>query len=95
MSSKLDEDSKRFSEWWILHDNLVRFQRILRDTKRVVGKGRITVYGVGSPRNCAVVTSFTFKGGYIQKVIRVDIRDGSCETWLEKFDKVNWTAQNF
>lgn len=90
---KMNATALMFNEWWLLHDNIVSLERFVRSEFRSLGKNRVDCYAVGSPRNCRVVINVRFSTHYCQKIIHVDIRDGSWQTWVDKMNAKEWTAQ--
>ena len=90
-----DSDEVRFREWWILRDNVRRFPDVLRANNRVIRGSAISVFGVGSPRCCSIIVTLTNHGKSIRKTFRVDIRDASCEFWIDQFDRANWQVIEF
>lgn len=80
----------RFSEWSILADSVRRFPDVLKKQHPMLRRKHIECYAVGNPRCAKIVMVVKINGYHFRKIIQVDIRDGSCETWLDK-----WFAEHY
>ena len=86
-----DSPEVMYDEWWILDSNVRRFKDVLLDAERIPSRCRFAAFSVGSPRNAAVVCTWTLKQARFRKVLKIDIRDASCDFWLEQWDKIEAT----
>ena len=78
-----------------MQQNVNSFEREIIRRIRLAGGSHVRVFAVGSPRNFQVVVNARFDGITYHKRFRRDIRDESHQFWLDAWDAIQWSENNF
>lgn len=86
-------EEQRFQEWRLLKQNINEFVGYLQSRVGDTDGGVIDHYGFGNPRSYNLCVTFSGDWGAVYKSFRVNITVSSWQGWIERFDRMKWSAK--